>query len=78
MSTFQCFWKVTTIATPVIFSMLVYLFVQLVNTFFIGHLNDPALLGGVGMGNMLINVLGMAIFMGMNGALETFVSKSFG
>lgn len=41
--------------------MLVYLFVQLVNTFFIGKLDDPALLGGVGMGNMLINVLAFAI-----------------
>ena len=27
MTTLQCFWKVTTIASPIIFSMLVYLFV---------------------------------------------------
>jgi Na+-driven multidrug efflux pump len=41
--------------------MLVYLFVQLVNTFFVGKLNDPGLLAGVGMGNMLINVLAFAV-----------------
>lgn len=74
MTTLQCFWKVTTIASPIIFSMLVYLFVQLVNTFFVGKMNDPALLAGVGMGNMLINVLAFAVMQGLNGALETFVS----
>ena len=43
------------------FGMLVYLMVMLVNTYFIGHLDNPALLAGVGMGNMLINVLCFAI-----------------
>jgi len=78
MTTMQCFWKVTTIASPIVISMLVYLFVQLVNTFFVGKMNDPALLAGVGMGNMLINVLAFAVMQGLNGALETFVSKEFG
>jgi Na+-driven multidrug efflux pump len=58
--------------------MLVYLFVQLVNTFFVGKLNDPGLLAGVGMGNMLINVLAFAVMQGLNGAIETFVSKEYG
>lgn len=61
-----------------IFGMLVYLMVQLTNTFFIGHLNDPVLLAGVGMGNMLINVLCFAVAQGLNGALETLVSQAFG
>jgi Na+-driven multidrug efflux pump len=30
------------------------------------------------MGNMLINVLAQAVMWGLNGALETFVSRSFG
>lgn len=30
------------------------------------------------MGNMLINVLAFAIMQGLNGALETLVSRSFG
>lgn len=58
--------------------MLVYILVQLVSTYFIGNLNDPALLAGVGMGNMLINVLAFALMQGLNGALETLVSQSFG
>ena len=44
-----------------IFGMLVYLMVMLVNTYYIGNLNDPVLLAGVGMGNMLINVLCFAV-----------------
>ena len=54
--------------------MLFYILVQLINTYFVGNLNNAALLGGVGMGNMLINVLGFAIQQGLNGALETLVS----
>lgn len=57
MTIVQCFWKVTQLATPPVIAMLVQLFVQLVNTFFVGQLNNPSLLAGVGMGNMLINVL---------------------
>jgi Na+-driven multidrug efflux pump len=54
--------------------MFFYMFVQLVNTYFIGHTNEPVLIAGVGMGNMLINVLAFAIIQGLNGALETLIS----
>ena len=61
-----------------IVSMFFYMFVQLVNTYYIGHTNEPVLIAGVGMGNMLINVLAFAIIQGLNGALETLISQSFG
>ena len=51
---------------------------QLINTYYVGHLNNAALLAGVGMGNMLINVLAYSIMQGLNGAIETLVSQSFG
>jgi len=35
--------------------------VQLINTYYIGHTNQPILIAGVGMGNMLINVLAFAV-----------------
>ena len=54
------------------------MFVQLINTYYIGHTNDSALIAGVGMGNMLINVLAFAIIQGLNGALETLISQEFG
>ena len=69
---------VTKMAVPLVVGMLLYLFVMLSNTYFIGNLNQPALLAGVGMGNMMINVLCFAVTQGINGALETLVSQSFG
>ena len=41
-------------------------------------MDEPALLAGVGMGNMLINVLAFALIQGLNGALETLVSAAYG
>jgi Na+-driven multidrug efflux pump len=41
-------------------------------------LNNAALLAGVGMGNMLINVLAYSIMQGLNGSIETLVSQSYG
>mmetsp|Transcript_40700 Transcript_40700/g.62113 ORF Transcript_40700/g.62113 Transcript_40700/m.62113 type:complete len:483 (+) Transcript_40700:431-1879(+) len=58
--------------------MVFYMFVQLINTYYIGHTNSSALIAGVGMGNMLINVLAFAIMQGLNGALETLISQSYG
>ena len=46
--------------------------------YFVGNLNDSVLLAGVGMGNMLINIMGLSSLYGMNGALETLVSQSYG
>ena len=61
MTLLECFWMVTKMAIPLVIGMLLYLFVQLTNTYFVGNLNEPKLLAGVGMGNMLINVLCFAI-----------------
>ena len=78
MNILECFWMVTKMAIPLVIGMLLYLLVQLTNTYYIGNLNQPVLLAGVGMGNMLINVLVFAVAQGLNGALETLVSQSFG
>ena len=74
MTILQCFWMVTKMAVPLVIGMLLYIFVQMLNTYFVGNLNEPALLAGVGMGNMLINVLCFAVTQGLNGSLETLVS----
>jgi Na+-driven multidrug efflux pump len=58
--------------------MFFYMMVQLVNTYYVGHTNNAVLIAGVGMGNMLINVLAFAPIQGMNGALETLISQAFG
>jgi len=45
---------------------------------FIGHLNDPAKLSGMGIGNLLMSLVSYGPFWGLNGALETLVSQAQG
>ena len=47
------------------------------NIFYVGHQSSD-LLAGVGLGNMLLNVLVFAVTMGLNGTIETFVAWSLG
>ena len=70
----EMLWIVTKLSVGPIVSMIFYMLVQLINTYYIGHVNDSELIAGVGMGNMLINVLAFAIMQGLNGALETLIS----
>ena len=78
MTLLECIWMITKMAIPLIVGMLLFCLIQNINVYFVGNLNEPALLAGVGMGNMLINVLCFAVVQGLNGALETLVSQSFG
>ncbi len=57
---------ITKIATPPIIASLVYFIVQFVSIYYIGNLDDSILLAGVGMGNMLINIIAFAILYGLN------------
>jgi Na+-driven multidrug efflux pump len=36
------------------------------------------MIAGVGMGNMISNMLGTSLCLGMNGAVETLISQSYG
>ena len=45
---------------------------------FIGKHNDVEMLAGIGMGNMVVNLLPFALMVGVNSALETLVSQAFG
>ena len=45
---------------------------------FLGHLNKPELVAGSGIGNMWMNMTGLSIVIGLNGALETLTSQAFG
>lgn len=59
---------------PTVLSAILTFCVEIVNIAFIGNLNDSHMLAGVGMGNMMVNGLWVAVYMGLNGALETLVS----
>lgn len=61
-------------AIPAILCAVANMVQENVNLIFIGHLNDAEMMAGVGMGNMIMNILGLTIAMGLNGALETLSS----
>mmetsp|Transcript_21645 Transcript_21645/g.26587 ORF Transcript_21645/g.26587 Transcript_21645/m.26587 type:complete len:192 (-) Transcript_21645:1288-1863(-) len=71
------FWLCVKRSTPTILTMVFFQMVQLLNIFFVGHVSSD-LLAGVGLGNMLLNVLVFAITMGLNGTIETFVAWAYG
>jgi MATE family multidrug resistance protein len=58
--------------------MLISMLQEIINLIFVGHLNNPEMMAGVGMGNMIQNMLGLSFFIGLNGALETLCSQAAG
>ena len=45
---------------------------------FVGYLYNASKMAGVGMGNTLLNMTGLSLACGLNGALETLVSQGYG
>ena len=58
--------------------MLISMLQEIINLIFVGHLNNAEMMAGVGMGNMIQNMLGLSFFIGLNGALETLCSQAYG
>lgn len=65
-------------AIPSSLSFLMGMVQENINTIMLGQLNQAALLAGVGIGNVLMNMSGLSIAVGLNGALETLVSHAYG
>jgi Na+-driven multidrug efflux pump len=49
-----------------------------INIIYIGTLKNSAILAGVGLGNMTINLCGLSILFGFNSAIESLVSRAVG
>jgi len=77
MTWLESFWLVVKRSTPTILTMIFFQMVQLLNIFYVGHMSSE-LLAGVGLGNMLLNVLVFAVTMGLNGTIESFVAWAYG
>mgnify|MGYP006114476333 CR=1 FL=1 len=67
-------WNVIRLTIPSSLSAVVGMFCALMNLSFIGYLNDPAMLAGVGLGNMTNNLCALSIILGFNSALDTLIS----
>jgi len=70
----ESFKRVATMSLPIILTCVCAMTVGMINVYFMGNQPDRALIAGVGMGSMLINVCFFAVGQGLNGTIETFVS----
>lgn len=77
-TTFSLMVNILKIAIPAIITLFSAFYVELINVSFVGHLGDPAKVAGVGLGNMYMNITFLGIAFGLNTALATFVSHSYG
>ena len=66
--------KYVNLGLPSILCFLMMIVQEQINIVFIGSLNDPTKLAGIGLGNMVLNLFANGILIGVNTALETFVS----
>jgi MATE family multidrug resistance protein len=66
------------LALPSILQQVLLKLTDILNLAFIGHLNNPAMLAGVGMGNMTQTLCGLSIVYGFNSALDTLISQAAG
>jgi len=65
-------------AFPNALSQLALVLIGFVTIFFVSQLHDSEILGGVGMGSMLFNILGLSLGCGLASGLDTLVSQSNG
>lgn len=71
--------SIARVALPTLMTFIFQGLAEVINTCFIGnYLNDPRILAGAGMGNIIISMMCVAVFQGMNGALETLISQAIG
>lgn len=62
------------IAIPVITGFFFMLMVEVMNIYFVGQLDNAAMLAGIGIANMYINISTLCVIIGLNSALATFIS----
>lgn len=51
---------------------------EVINLIFMGHYGDETMVAGVGLGNVIMNVLGLSLMIGINSSLETLVAHAVG
>jgi len=68
--------KILKLAIPATLAILITFGYVLVNIAAAGTLNDPRVLAGIGLSNVLINGLWFTTFNGFSGALQTLVSQA--
>ena len=70
--------KYFSIALPTVIQCSFQRATLLINTIYVGHINDVSKLAGVGLAVTISCILCLTILEGMNGAVETLVSQAYG
>ncbi|CDW88276.1 na+-driven multidrug efflux pump [Stylonychia lemnae] len=78
MSKVQVVKSMIQLGVPVIFQAFMSFLNQTVNIFYSGYDPDPSVVAGVGLGTTFINVVYLAVCLGLNGVLQSLISQSIG
>ena len=62
------------ISFPVVICQFCSVLQSVINVSIVGMLDDKVLLASIGLGNTFVDIFGMAIWMGLDGAMTTLVS----
>lgn len=65
------------LALPIVFNAIIGQ-TGLISLYYVGRLNDAKLIGGVTLGNMMCNLTGYSLMIGMCSALDTLLSQAYG
>ena len=66
------------VSVPAIIAVFCTILLETINVLFVGHLNNTAMVAGVGLGNIFVNMFCQAVILGMNNTICIFVSQSVG
>ncbi len=66
------------IGAPTAISVMSLNAIEFINLAFVGRLGSAAALVGVGLGNTLLNVTCLTVRLGIEDALNTFLSQAYG
>ena len=64
----------TKLAIPSILCMITFYLQEMINIYFVSHLDDKSLVSAVGLGNMIQNAFIIAVICSLNAVIETLVS----
>lgn len=70
--------NIISLAIPSIASLWFGYLAEVINTVFIGTLNDEVLITSLGLGNMTVNTAILSILIGLGSTLETLIPQAFG
>jgi len=71
----EMLFKILHQAVPCSLCAIIMMAQGMINTAFVGHLNNPMLLAGLGMGHSIQNIFGTSVLMGLNYAFEIISSR---